>query len=235
MTAPALPARSVILSVLLGSHPPEMPVRTLIRTAGLFGISDGAVRVALSRLSADGEVVSDGGVYGLSERHLARQRDQDAAVRPGTREWEGGWEILTWSTSAPAPGEPVAAARRMARLAPGVWIRPDNLTLPAPDLPPGAVLWVGRPGAGAMERPEHLWDLEGWAAQAGELMGALDAATAAGERLAVAAAMVRHVRDDPLLPAALLPPSWPGPALRRAYDAYRAELGALIAGLRENG
>jgi phenylacetic acid degradation operon negative regulatory protein len=232
VSVPALPARSVILSVLLGSHPPQLPVRTLVRTVGLFGISDGTARVALSRLTADGEVTADGGVYGLSERHLARQRAQDAAVRPGTRPWDGGWELLTAAPSTPSPGDPVAASRRMARLSAGIWIRPDNLTLQFPALPPGAVLWVGRPAAGTVEAADRLWDLGGWAGQADDLITTLDAALSPAERLAVAAAMVRHMRDDPLLPETLLPTSWPGAALRRAYDAYRAELGELIEGLR---
>jgi phenylacetic acid degradation operon negative regulatory protein len=207
-------------------------VRILVRTVGLFGISDGTVRVALSRLTADGEVTAEGGVYRLSERHLARQRAQDAAVRPGTGSWDGGWELLTCPPAPPSPGDPVAAARRMARLGAGVWVRPDNLTLPVPELPPGAVLWVGRPVAGLVEPPDRLWDLDGWARRAEDLMASLEAALAPADRLAVAASMVRHMRDDPLLPDALLPASWPGPALRRAYDAYRAELGELIEGLR---
>jgi phenylacetic acid degradation operon negative regulatory protein len=233
VSVPALPARSVILSVLLGSHPPELAVRTLVRTVGLFGISDGTARVALSRLAADGEVISDGGVYRLSERHLARQRAQDAAVRPGTRpSWDGAWELLTGPPSTPSPVESVAVARRMARFGPGVWVRPDNLTLPFADLPPGAVVWVGRPAAGSIEAADRLWDLAGWAGRADDLMTSLEAAATPAERLGIAAAMVRHMRDDPLLPPALLPPSWPGAALRRAYDAYRGELGELIEGLR---
>ena len=42
-----LTARSVLLSVLLGSHPPELPVRALVGAAELFGISHGSARVAL--------------------------------------------------------------------------------------------------------------------------------------------------------------------------------------------
>jgi phenylacetic acid degradation operon negative regulatory protein len=45
--------------------------------------------------------------------------------------------------------------------------------------------------------------------------------------------MVRHIRTDPVLPPELLPADWPGLRLRRDYDEYRAELGRLIAGLRD--
>lgn len=54
----------------------------------------------------------------------------------------------------------------------------------------------------------------------------MDNATAVSERFEVAAAMVRHTLDDPLLPAELLPANWPG-ALARGYENFRKELTAL--------
>jgi phenylacetic acid degradation operon negative regulatory protein len=38
------------------------------------------------------------------------------------------------------------------------------------------------------------------------------------------ATIVRHLTHDPLLPTELLPPDWPGAALRDTYDAFRDEL-----------
>lgn len=251
-----LPARSVLLSVLLGSHPPRLPVRTLVRTAELFGITEGTTRVALSRLTADGEVEGDGGSYGLSPRHLERQRDQDSALRPATRAWRGGWVLAmpVWrretgrvgqdagrESAGPADLRRALERERMAELAPGVWGRPDNLAsrLAGRPPPPGVILWNGQPaldGTGQAALAAQLWDLPGWAAGAAELLDALDRAEEPADRLNVAAAMVRHIRADPVLPAALLPDggrSWPGRRLRRAYDAYRVELGRLIATLRD--
>ncbi len=264
-----LPARSVILSVLLGSHPPTLPVRVLVRTAELFGISEGTARVALSRLSADGEVVADAGTYGLSPRHLERQHDQDRALRPATRVWRGGW---VWAMVLPGPGGPAEGAapgggfggpgelrrrferRRMAEVRPGVWGRPDNLRAPESPRPgsarpgsarsgsarpgddPPIAWWSGRLGPDGLTPARlvaRMWDLEGWAVRAEELMEGLKAVRSPADRLSVAAAMVRHLRADPVLPPALLPPAWPGDRLRRAYDGYRAELGALISGLRQ--
>ncbi|HET6964516.1 MAG TPA: PaaX family transcriptional regulator C-terminal domain-containing protein [Acidimicrobiales bacterium] len=235
--APApLPARSVLLSVLLGSHPPELPVRALVRTAELFGISEGTARVALSRLSADGEVVADGGTYGLTERHLDRQRDQDAALRPATRSWRGAWDLAVMMPEADGrSARRYLDRRRMAELRPGVWARPDNLPAPEPP-PPGVLLWNGRPEGQvpAADLAARLWDLPAWAAGAEELVAALQGAAEPAVRLSVAAAMVRLIRSDPLLPPALLPAGWPGSRLRKAYDGYRAELGRLIAGLRDD-
>jgi phenylacetic acid degradation operon negative regulatory protein len=39
-----------------------------------------------------------------------------------------------------------------------------------------------------------------------------------------AAAMVRHLLTDPVLPGELLPESWPGTRLRAAYNDFAAEL-----------
>jgi phenylacetic acid degradation operon negative regulatory protein len=49
---PAVTARSVLASALLGMDPPELPVAQLVRLTGLFGISENRARVALSRMVA---------------------------------------------------------------------------------------------------------------------------------------------------------------------------------------
>ena len=43
-------------------------------------------------------------------------------------------------------------------------------------------------------------------------------------RFVAAAATVRHLLTDPVLPAELLPGDWPGAALRPAYHDFAAEL-----------
>jgi phenylacetic acid degradation operon negative regulatory protein len=43
-------------------------------------------------------------------------------------------------------------------------------------------------------------------------------------RFAVAAAMVRHLLTDPMLPAELLPTDWPGARLRAAYHDFATDL-----------
>jgi phenylacetic acid degradation operon negative regulatory protein len=200
--------------------------------------------VALSRLAADGDVVADEGVYRLSARHLDRQRDQDVALRPPTRPWRGGWHMAVMLAGAegrpPSTGPEarlVLDRWRMAELRPGVWTRPDNLVAPDTAGAADMLVWTGRPAGGtptAEALAQRLWDLAGWAQRAGSLVDELSAAEEPAVRLSVAAAMVRHIRSDPVLPARLLPPRWPGPRLRRAYDGYRAELGRVIAALRDD-
>ena len=93
-----LKARSVVLSALLGFHPPRLPVRALIRIGQLFGITEGTIRVALTRMVADGDVVADNGAYRLSGRLLERQARQDESSSPHNSPaiWTAGRSSLEW-------------------------------------------------------------------------------------------------------------------------------------------
>jgi phenylacetic acid degradation operon negative regulatory protein len=232
-----LTARSVILSVLLGSHPPLLPVRSLVRTAALFGINEGTTRVALSRLAADGDVVAEGRKYRLSDRLSVRQRRQDESRLPATRPWRGGWELalvdpsLTNLTDRAALGAELTDLR-LGELRGGVWVRPANLRRPWPPQL-GTRAWcfeartVGEEGDGR-ELVARVWDLAGWADRTEALLEAWAVATEPARRFMLAAAMVRHLQTDPLLPAALLPARWQGSQLRDAYAAYEHELGDFL-------
>ncbi len=232
-----LTARSVILSVLLGSHPPLLPVRSLVRTAALFGINEGTTRVALSRLVADGEVVADGRHYRLSDRLIDRQRRQDESRTPATRPWRGHWELAL--TDPAATGQPERAALdaelaglRLGEVRAGVWARPANLRRPWPPRLE-VTAWcfearrVGFDGDD-QELASRVWDLHGWADRAEALLQAWTKTDRPAERFVVAAAMVRHLQTDPLLPPAMLPARWPGGRLRDAYGRYERELGELL-------
>ena len=99
----ALTARSVLLSVLLGTEPPRLPVRLLVRTTELFGIAEGTTRTALSRMAAAEDVEVDDGWYGLaSERLLARQARQTASRQANVRPWRDSH----WVQAVVAPGGP---------------------------------------------------------------------------------------------------------------------------------
>ena len=51
-------------------------------------------------------------------------------------------------------------------------------------------------------------------------------------RFVTAAAIVRHLLTDPVLPDELLPDDWPGAALRTAYTDFAAELVARRDGVQ---
>lgn len=130
-----LTARSVLLSVLLGTSPPRLPVRRLVRTTELFGIAEGTTRTALSRMTAAGEVTAEEGWYALADvRLLARQARQSASRRATTTPWaDGAWAEAAVVANGRRPAAERAALRaalataRLAELREGVWLRPDNL------------------------------------------------------------------------------------------------------------
>lgn len=243
----ALSARSVIASTLLGVDRPSLPSRELVRAGDLFGIAEGTIRVALSRMVSTGELIADDGWYRLTGPLLDRQMRQSEGRHPQLRAWQGGWAIWIVETarrSAAKRSDLRAAMRalRVVELREGVWLRPDNLD---PDRQPSqqAIVieqcqkFVGRPGYGDdRDLAGVLWDLDGWASGAVAFeramssdIGQLDAGKV--EALApaweLAAAVLRHMLADPLLPTELLPLEWPGDSLRDTYDRYDLAFKAL--------
>jgi phenylacetic acid degradation operon negative regulatory protein len=220
-----LTARSVVLSTLLGYHPPALPVSALVRVGGLFGIAERTTRVALTRLAADGDIAADNGVYRLTERLLRRQAEQDESASPRLKEWHGSWQIAVVTAPARPLAERVALRKSMAgfrltELREGVWLRPDNL-LRQPD---GAVAEQCTFFEGRYPDPAglagSLWDLPGWAREARGLRAELDGAGSLADGFMVIARVVRHLRGDPCLPPELLPGHWPGKELRDRYAEF---------------
>ncbi|MEZ0362528.1 PaaX family transcriptional regulator C-terminal domain-containing protein [Mycobacterium sp. pUA109] len=222
-------ARSVVLSVLLGAHPAWASAAELVRLTADFGIKESTLRVALTRMVGAGDLIRSADGYRLSERLLARQRRQDDAMHPRTRDWSGQWTMLV-ITSVGTDARTRSALRttlqhkRFAELREGVWLRPDNLDI---ELEPDArsrlrVLTAHDDAPAALAG--QLWDLPGWARAGAELLDAMAVADDVPARFVIAAAIVRHLLTDPVLPDALLPPGWPGARLRAAYTDFAAEL-----------
>ncbi|MGY6500957.1 MAG: PaaX family transcriptional regulator C-terminal domain-containing protein [Acidimicrobiales bacterium] len=238
-----LTARSVVLSVLLGTDPPRLPVHLLVRTAGLFGIADGTTRTALSRMAAAGEVAADDGWYAIaSPRLLMRRQRQEQSRHPSERPWDGHWHHAV-VVAARRPAHERAALRSVlagagfAELREGVWMRPSNLDRPAASEAGGLAWFVSDPEIDPRDLAGALWDLPAWASTTTDLLTELDdhtPALAAGDRSRLAdgfvlsAAVLRHLRADPLLPAALVPDDWPGAVLRQEYDRFDAAYRAVL-------
>jgi phenylacetic acid degradation operon negative regulatory protein len=231
-----LSARSIVLSLLLATHPPEMTPAQLVALGEVFDVPESTLRAALTRLVGTGELERSDGVYRIGRRLRERQQRQDAALAPPYRSWDGTWEtvvVVAPSRSATdrAAWRQEMDALRLAELREGVWTRPANLERPLPDWPAGLALT-------ARSRPDdvrglvaRLWDLEGWAATGDDLLAALAADRSPVDRLAVAAALVRHLRTDPALPPSLRPAGWNAPQLAAAYDAYQRELARALDGV----
>lgn len=219
-----LTARSAVLSTLLGAHPPRLPARSLVRVGELFGIAEGTIRVALSRMVAAGDLTQVNGDYQLTRRLRDRQARQDQSRVPSTRPWRGEWEIAVVTAARRSPAERTAfrtamTELRLAELREGTWLRPANLTRERPSLVTEQCTFLtGRPEEPGLAA--SLWDLSGWAARARELESALDEATELPSTFILAAAVLRHFLADPLLPEALLPDDWPGTRLRARYEEF---------------
>jgi phenylacetic acid degradation operon negative regulatory protein len=217
-----LTARSVVLSTLLGAHPPRLPARSLVRAGELFEIAEGTVRVALSRMVAAGDVAHVDGDYQLSDRLVRRQARQDQSRSPAVRPWSGDWEIAVVTADRRTRADRAVfrqtmAALRLAEVREGTWLRPANLDRP---LELSCLVLLGRPTADPAELAATLWDLPAWAEGARRLRAALDRADGLAAGFMVSAAVLRHLVADPLLPEALLPPDWPGAQLRARYERF---------------
>ena len=212
----------------------------------LYGVAEGTLRVALSRMLSAGELEAVDGGYRLRGPLLGRQARQEEGWHPALREWDGAWAmavVVAAGRSAAARVELRAAmaALRLAELREGVWLRPDNLDpqrLPAARAVVAAQCrWfddapAGRRAAAARLAAE-LWDLAGWARRAEKLrremdrlIGRLEAGdhAALGPAGRVSAAVLRHFVHDPLLPPALLPGRVAGRRPARRLRPLRARL-----------
>ena len=231
-----LSARSVVLSLLLGSHPDRMSAAALTRAGRLFGIPDSTIRVALTRAVASGDLRRTDGDYVLGDRLAQRQRHQDEAVLDAETAWDGSWEMAVVVVAGRPGAERAAlrdllAAHRLAELREGVWTRPANLRRArtyADD--PVLETYLARPDGDPARLAAELWDLRGWAKQGREVVRLLGRTREPAERLAVAAHLVRHLASDPLLPVEILPEDWPAAEMRTAYASYQEELRALALG-----
>jgi phenylacetic acid degradation operon negative regulatory protein len=228
---PRMTARSVVLSVLLGAHPAWATAGELLALTADFGIRESTLRVALTRMAAAGDLVRSDDGYRLSERLLARQRRQDDALNPRTRGWDGTWvtAVVTAVGAGPRARAELRTAlghSRFGELREVVWLRPDNLAGAAAGDWSGRVRLLRSRDADPAGLAGLLWDLPAWSARGHGLLAELDAAGGVPARFAAAAAVVRHLLTDPVLPAELLPAGWPGPALRAAYGEFAATLAA---------
>lgn len=236
-----LNARSLALSTLLGTHPPQLPGRALVALARLFDIPAGTMRTALSRMVANNEVIRADSRYYLTGRLLDRQHAQDTARQAPSAPWDGRWHTIV----AAADQRQVADRRRFrssmvdhhfGELRPDIWMRPANLDRPASDSD-----WICTSGALSGLDPAalvgKLWDLERLAAEAHRSLERLDelwlstdwySENSIPDAFVFSAAVLRFLRSDPLLPPELAPQGWQIDQLRTGYEQFERALQRLL-------
>jgi len=256
-TAPT--ARSFVLDLLSTLRRGAMPVRALVESAALFEIAEGSVRVALTRLLAEGLVERDErGAYRLGTAaapirdRVATWRDLGAQLRA----WSGAWIGVFGATGAARNVQ--RQSRRLLdllgfrTLARGLEVRPDNLAggtdrvrdeLASLGLAPGAVVCELRAlDAVTDARARGLWDGDALVASYRRHCRAIDASTrrlqsrsderAMVESFQIGGAALRTLAKDPLLPEPIVPAAERNAlvAAMRDYDALgRASWSAFLA------
>ena len=243
-----LSPRSIVLSLLLGAHPPSMPVSRLLEFTALFGITAGTARTALSRMVARGELANDNGVYRLSGHLLERQAQQDTGRLAPPPTWDGTW----WFVAVLARDRSVADRRafrsrvvgaRLGELRPDTWLRPANIELPS-DLP-GVIATRGPLVTGDdADVVTRLWDLDAIDARARSLVASLrttsvqlaDGDPALAGAFVQLAACQRFLRTEPQLPESL-DPGRASAELRATYAdvvaSFQQQLGEFFARSRQ--
>jgi phenylacetic acid degradation operon negative regulatory protein len=239
-------AKSLTLDLLSSLRGGAMPVAALVAAARLFGIDENALRVAIARLLASGQLARDErgryrlgrAAHAIDRRVLGWRAAEQRALR-----WTGGWWLVRAGAQPPARAhqrrerERALALLGFAELAPGLALRPDNLRVSLAELRAElAELGLERDALIALAREldadnearaRALWDREALAKRYARSLAELEASEARLAALPEARAMVesfllggRVIRElvlDPLLPEPLAP---------------EAERRALVAAMR---
>lgn len=227
----------------------ELPALALVRLLGDLGTSEVAARGLLARMRRDGQIraVRHGrevgycldGPFAAAFRRLRSPRPPPA--------WAGHFHALLHHIPEEHRGYR-DRLRRMATFAgygvmqPGVLVAvrdPSAAIAPVlDDAPAGCRLHhatLALDQADAARIAVDAWDLDDLAARLRDHVATLTAALARGERPPTSAAALRRFVElrnaplvdlvaDPVLPAVLLPPDWPGTelasAMARVQDRY---------------
>ena len=230
----------------------ELWVGGLIRLMGEFGLSEQAVRQAVSRMSRQGWLDArrrgNRSFYALTGRGRARVEAISPRIYGPIIEWDGRWRILTY-TIAEANRQGRDGLRKdllvlgWAPLSSSAWISPhDRLDDARAAARANGVFENIDTFAGEYLGPQtdrdllnRCWDLPAIAEQYRDFIaryeprlndertnGALSDAAAFVERMWLVHDYRKFTYVDPGLPSALLPAHWPGTGAAALFREYYA-------------
>ncbi|HEY1654624.1 MAG TPA: PaaX family transcriptional regulator C-terminal domain-containing protein [Candidatus Tumulicola sp.] len=232
---------------------PSLWIGSLVRVMAPFGISEAAVRQAVSRMSRQGWLAArrrgNRAFYAVTERGRRRIAELTPRIYGPIIDWDGRWRLLTYSV-----GENVRGGRDRLRkelsllgwapLAAATWISPaDSLDAVREALGsnPSTVAVHAFAGfyCGPLSDRElvaRCWDLAAIAAAYGafldryeprfaaERRAGLDDREAFVERLWLLHDYRKLAYADPGLPSELVPAHWPGTRAAALFRSYYAAL-----------
>ena len=226
-------AKSLVLDLLSTLRRGTMPVGAVLEAAALFGIAENSVRVALTRLTASGQVERDRrGRYrmGAAARPIMRWATSWREIERRIRRWDGAWNGVLEGPRGGGRGERRQRERALRflgfrPLTPQLAVRPDNLRggvatlrdeLSALGLPPGQLVVQLRDlDAPSEARARSLWDAtrlrDEHRALAREIERDIDrlkelpAGQAMVRSFLLGGRAIRQLVLDPLLPDAIAP------------------------------
>ncbi len=137
--AQSITPRTIVLNAVRVSSRRSITIRQLLKIGELFAFNANAVRVAVTRLVAEGQLENDergryrlGSAAAETQAHVESWRLGEARIRP----WKGDW-IAVVLAQKPDRTTRRSSLRALSRLGlaeglPGLWIRPNNLRQPLP-------------------------------------------------------------------------------------------------------
>ena len=231
-------------------------VGSLIALMAAFGLSEAAVRQAVSRMSRQGWLVArrqqNRSFYALTDRGTRRIESLGPRIYGPIVEWDGQWRVVSY-TVAESSRERRDRFRKdlivlgLAPLSASTWISPSDVlddvraAAEAGGLLQNVALFAGAYGGPLSDRQllEKCWDLPSIAQQYREFIAQYEPRLDeehARRRLSDRQAFVERmwlVHDyrkftyvDPGLPSTLLPAHWPG---SKAASLFRAHYAAISA------
>ncbi|HTX59300.1 MAG TPA: PaaX family transcriptional regulator C-terminal domain-containing protein [Verrucomicrobiae bacterium] len=233
-----------------------LPIATLVKLMGAFGLSEAAVRQAVSRMARQGWLapvrLGSRPAYAVTERGRRRIEELSPRIYGPVIEWDGRWRMLTYAVSEATRDRrdrlrKELAALGWAPLSASTWISPaDSLEAAREAARSCGVLEsidlfeASYRGPGSdRELIERCWDTSAIAAAYDafiaryEPRAAAERETAAlpderafAERLWLVHDYRKFVYLDPGLPSELLPAHWPGTRAAALFREYYAALGA---------
>jgi phenylacetic acid degradation operon negative regulatory protein len=226
----------------------------LVRLMAPFGVSEPAVRQAVSRMAGQGWLVArregNRAFYAVTDRGRRRIEELSPRIYGPVIEWDGRWRMLTYSVGEDRRERRDRLRKELAvlgwaPLSSSTWISPADALDAAREAAAGAGaldcvdLFDARYRGPLSDRQllEKCWDLEAIARSYRAFVERyeprlarererprLSDEDAFAERLWLVHDYRKFVYIDPGLPSELLPPHWPGTTAAALFRAYYAAL-----------